>query len=282
VGNWDLENDIDFGPAFVPPGEALAGTMCALFRAAENDFAVALVANSAHILDEWSNSKGPFFKWRIVAPPKLFVEYKRQVHFALNDFGELSSWHEDDFLALAWDLGKVALKRAGLRELKDIVVEPATENDPGWRRNAQDYLTGQGVNNQGNVYTTNRPRIVHDELFFRTQSEANVHDALLRRRIPFMPLPVVMRADGSKRPDTMNRRIEPDFVMLYKGKMVVVEIDGGSHAETPVAAHERVKFLVEAGALVERIDTDRCKDTEGAALVVADLLKTLDRRIDAA
>ncbi len=34
-------------------GESIAATICALFRAAGDDFAVALIANSTHALEGW-------------------------------------------------------------------------------------------------------------------------------------------------------------------------------------------------------------------------------------
>lgn len=280
--NYDEEIPFDRDP--VRDGEMLAGTLCALFRADGYDFGIALLANSSHFLEQWKYRNGTvFYKWRIAAPPTLFVEYKRQINWALNDWGNETNQHEGDFQARAWFLGREALTSAGLTEESHIIVEPAKESDPDWRRHAQEHLTGQGINNQGNVVSTNRPRIVHDELFFRAISETYVHDALLRRNIPFMPLPVVMRADGSKRHDKKtNRRIELDFVLLYRGKVVILEIDGGSHtSENAVEADERVRFLRERGALVHRLNANRCKDSETALLAVVDVLKTIDREIDA-
>lgn len=279
--NWDEEIPLQRNPTI--EGESIAGTLCALFRTVDYDFGVALLANSSHALEQWKSGTKTFYRWRSTAPPRLFVEYKRQVRWATNDWGNATDWHEDDFHARAWDLGEETLKAAGLRDQRDILVDAAKENDPGWRRYAQEYLTGQGINNQGNVVAMNRPRIIHDELVFRSMSETYVHDAFLRRGIPFMPLPVVMRADGSKRIDkTTNRRIEPDFALLYRGKFLVVELDGGSHVhQSPVEADGRVKFLRERGAIVYRLDADRCKDIETALLAVKDLLESVDREIDA-
>ena len=281
MSDLNASDEIEFSFELSRAGERLAATMCTLFRSDDFDFGLALLANSTHVLEPWTRGEEKFHKWRITAPPKLFVEYKRQVNWLLNDFGNEIDIHDGDFHSRAWYIGEEALCRADVSRIDRTLVEPAHDNDPAWRRNAQDYLTGQGVNNQGNVFLTKHPRIVHDELFFRSMAEANIHDALIRRRLPFMPLPVVMRADGTTRPDKTNRRIEPDFVVLLRGRMVVIEIDGGTHTESPAEAHLRLKFLQDAGALVERFSADRCKDSEGAALAVADLLKSIDRRIDA-
>lgn len=267
----------------VPAGEKLAATMCALFRADDYDFGVALVVYSDHFLDPRTLKSGrDFHKWRIEVPTKLFVEYKRQVQFGEDDWGNPSSVHLNDFHERAWHLGYEAITRAGLRDVDDIIIEPSPKHDAEWRGQGIDYLNGTGLNNQGNVMVTNRPRIAHDDLVFRSVSETHVHQALVQRNVVFMPLPVVMRNDGKRPRPTGVGRIEPDFVILYKGRTVVLEIDGGSHnLETPVEAQERLAFMEAGGAIVERIRAERCMDLEGALLAVNDMLKKVDRRIEA-
>ena len=279
----DGEEETDFSmDDLVPAGEKLAAIICALFRADEYDFGVALIVFSDHFLDPWTSGDKNFHKWRIEVPTKLFVEYKRQVEFGIDDWGNGPQYHANDFHDRAWRLGFEALKRSGLRKEDDILIEPSYKHDAEWRGQGIDYLKGTGLNNQGNVFLSNRPRIPHDELVFRTVSETYVHQALVQRKVIFMPLPVVMRNDGKKPRPTGSGRIEPDFVILYRGRTVVLEIDGGSHdQESPVDAQERLAFMESAGAYVERVRTDQCKDLEGALLAVNDVLKKIDKRIDA-
>lgn len=94
-----------------------------------------------------------------------------------------------------------------------------------------------------------------------------------------MPLPVIMRIDGTKRADGISTRIEPDFCLLYGGRLVILEIDGGSHWESPADADKRVQFLREQGAIVRRLHADKCSDIEKAGLAVSDALKSIDREI---
>lgn len=134
--------------------------------------------------------------------------------------------------------------------------------------------------NQANVMLENRPRIVHDGLYFRSTAEQYVHDYLIDRRIPFLPLPVVMRADGAKRKDGANRRIEPDFVLLYRGRAIVIELDGDGHQESPAGAERRVRFLREQGVIVHHLDAAACLSTDAARTAISELLKTIDREIN--
>lgn len=252
-------------------GNALAGTMCAIFRAAGDDFAVALLANSTHNLERWTyNESGKFsrYKWRITVPPSLYVEYKKQE--------TTNEWDAPpDFLSETKRLGGDDL----LSQVKEIIVSPRVETDEHWRLGAQAYLAGQGINNQGNVMLTNRPRIVHDELFFRTIEEQYLYDALVSRRLPVMPLPVVLRTDGTKRPDGSHCRIEPDFCILYRGRLIIIELDGGSHVESPADAEKRLQYLREAGAIVRRLKSETCADEEKAKVTVVGLLKSVDSEL---
>jgi len=70
--NWDEEIPLQRNPTI--EGESIAGTLCALFRADDYDFGVALIANSSHALEQWKSGTKTFYRWRSTAPPRLFVE----------------------------------------------------------------------------------------------------------------------------------------------------------------------------------------------------------------
>jgi very-short-patch-repair endonuclease len=77
--------------------------------------------------------------------------------------------------------------------------------------------------------------------------------------ISFAPLPVFVRGGETY------RRIEPDFVVLKDGIVMVVEVDGDTvHKETPTEAHNRTAMLVHEGAHVERVDAGECNTPEKA------------------
>ncbi len=259
-------------------GESLAATMAAMFAARGNDFAVGLLVNARHFIERFefvSGSKAgklSRYKWLISIPPPLYALYVEQDQSGDNDFWD----NRDDFVAQAWRLGGPLMENIASN---DIVVSADLLETPRWREAARSHLAGAGVTNQGNVHVQTRPKILHDELWFRHIEEQYIYEALLRRGHPFMPLPVVMRANGKKRPNGINSRIEPDFCILYKGRLVVLEVDGGSHWESPADAEKRILFLREHGAIVRRISADDCGDQEKASLAVADELRSLEAEL---
>jgi hypothetical protein len=165
------------------------------------------------------------------------------------------------------------------RSISDFVIEPLIEADSNWRISAKRYLEGGETNNQGNVFKSNRPRISYDELYFRTIEEQFVYQVLVGARIPFMPLPVLLSGAGKKRPDGTSRRIEPDFCFLLQGRFAILEIDSGSHIESPVDAEKRVQFLRERGAIIRRLEAGRIKDEPSAQSVVQEALTSIDAEI---
>ena len=260
-------------------GESLAATLAAAFAARGDDFAVGLLVNAKHKIETWEYTSGTRagkfskYRWIITCPPSLYALYDEQDQSR----SDMSFEDRDDFLVKASALGGHLMDDIAF---SDIVVIADLNTDPNWRETARAHLGGAGVSNQGNVYMQKRPQILHDELWFRHIEEQYVYEALLRQGCPFMPLPVVMRANGKRRPNGVNSRIEPDFCILYKGKLVVLELDGGSHWETPADAEKRLIFMRENGAIVRRISAENCGDQERAALEVADVLRSLDSELD--
>jgi len=73
-------------------------------------------------------------------------------------------------------------------------------------------------------------------------------------------------------------RVEPDFVILNDGLVMIVEVDGDLyHTETPAAAHVRLKFITDEGAKLERITAAECDTPEKAAEAVARIIQTIGK-----
>lgn len=142
--------------------------------------------------------------------------------------------------------------------------------DPRWRNKAKDWLQGKGITNQGRVRSDNIASRTCDGLLFRSEPEINLYRALKSAGVSFAPLPVFVRGGESY------RRIEPDFIVIKEGVVLVVEVDGDTvHHETPVDAHNRTTMLVHEGAHLERIRASECDTPEKAAVVVQRLLGIL-------
>jgi very-short-patch-repair endonuclease len=75
------------------------------------------------------------------------------------------------------------------------------------------------------------------------------------------------------------RRIEPDFVIFKDDLVTIVEIDGDLyHTETPHQAHVRIKFLLDEGARLDRINANECDGDDKARGAVDRILLTIDKR----
>ena len=120
--------------------------------------------------------------------------------------------------------------------LESIVLVPLiVPAEEGWREEALRFVKGEGVTNQGRVRSDNIASKQHKGLLFRSEAEITLFVALTRAKLAVAPLPVFVRIGK-----TYNR-IEPDFVVVYKGITFVVEVDGDTyHKELPAEADKRL------------------------------------------
>lgn len=149
---------------------------------------------------------------------------------------------------------------------------PQISSRQTWRENAIEWLNGKKVNNQGRVRSDNVASMNSDGLLFRSEPEINFYKALKQLGVSFAPLPVFVRG-GSK-----YRRIEPDFVIIKDGVMMVIEVDGDTvHRETPAEAHARTVMLSHEGAHIERISASECDSEEKARKVATRIIGVISR-----
>jgi AbiJ N-terminal domain 3 len=158
--------------------------------------------------------------------------------------------------------------------LERVVIAPATEVRGGWRAAAYEWLSGIGINNQGRVRSANVASLEVDGLLFRSEPEINLYRAFKRKRVTFAPLPVFLRGGESY------ARLEPDFVLLKDGCVLVVEVDGDTfHRESPADAHRRLLPLDHEGAKIERVTAQECETPEKAGVCADRLLGVVERLI---
>lgn len=156
--------------------------------------------------------------------------------------------------------------------LSGVTITPILKVEPDWREKARASLAGSGVSNQGRVRSDNIASRSCDGLLFRSQQEINLYKALKSLGVSFAPLPVFIRGG-----DTY-KRIEPDFVILKDGVLMIVEVDGDTvHKETPAEAQDRTNMLAHEGAHVERVKASECETVELANSCAKKLLKILDK-----
>lgn len=157
-----------------------------------------------------------------------------------------------------------------------VTITPLLVKDNSWRDKAQVWLSGEKVNNQGRVRSDNVAPRTADGLQFRSLPEIYLYQALKSLGVSFAPLPVFVRGGDEY------RRIEPDFVILKEGIVLVVEVDGDTyHRETPSEAHNRTTMLAHEGASIERINASQCDTPEKATACAKRLMGIISKLKDA-
>jgi hypothetical protein len=156
--------------------------------------------------------------------------------------------------------------------MENVVISPAADTHQNWRSAANEWLSGRGINNQGRVRSDNIASLEVDGLPFRSEPEINLYKAFKRRGVTFAPLAVFIRGGQNY------ARLEPDFVVLKDGVLLVVEVDGDTyHRESPSDAHRRLLPLDHEGAKIERVTAEDCKTSEDAMRCADQLLEVVER-----
>lgn len=158
--------------------------------------------------------------------------------------------------------------------LQEVQIIPLAITNDAWREDARAWASGAGINNQGRVRTDNIASRACEGLLFRSQPEIHLFKALKRLGVTFAPLPVFVRGGATY------TRLEPDFVVLKDGVIMVVEVDGDTfHPETPAEAHARLQPLDHEGAAIERVSAAECSTPDAAKQTADRLLAILNKRI---
>ncbi|MFT3772985.1 MAG: hypothetical protein QM820_46980 [Minicystis sp.] len=170
------------------------------------------------------------------------------------------------------EAGQTVLRAHKEDWLSDVTIAPLPEKNDRWRQDIDEYLSGRKITNQGRVRSNNPAPLSADGLFFRSQPEIHLYFALKSAGVTFAPLPVFIRGGVDY------SRLEPDFVLLNDGVLLVVEVDG-NHREGPADAHARLRPLHSEGAVVERVKAEECDTPEKAKACAVRLKQILKKRI---
>jgi hypothetical protein len=114
------------------------------------------------------------------------------------------------------------------------------------------------INNQGVQFYSNSKIHTWENLRFRSKTEIKIAEALDRTGVLFVPNSLARlntpKGRGNK---------EADFLICYKGKWGVLEVDGPYHtAERRVEEQERERiFKINGIKVVERFDAKECYET---------------------
>ncbi len=128
--------------------------------------------------------------------------------------------------------------------------------DPDWRTELLEIARGKGVHNQAAEVSSAR---IWNNLRFRSQSEVRIAQALDRADTLFFPNCMARLGLSVGR-----RNREADFLVCYKGKWGILEVDGEPfHPPSRTTAdHERDRLFKAHGIVViEHFDASECFET---------------------
>ena len=238
--------------------EALLATSARLFASEGSLREVAILANAEYSID-WCREEFDqnIYHLYLQVPDCLYSQISDDIEGCEN---------------LILEKARILLRPYPDDDLAYLSISPILGAGEEWRENAKNLVTGKGVNNQGRVRSDNIAPIQEDGLLFRSQNEVRFYKALKLLGVPFAPLPVFIRG-GEK-----YRRIEPDFVIVKNGVVLVVEVDGDTvHNETPAEAHDRTTMLTYEGVRMERIKASDCQTQEQANACAKRMLQVIDK-----
>lgn len=111
-----------------------------------------------------------------------------------------------------------------------------------------------------------------ERLRFRSQTEIKIAITLDSVGVFFLP-----NCRGRVGPMNERKSVEADFVILYKGKLGILEVDGPTHGGAAAKDHRQdALFLHNGVSLVQRYEASRCyADPDG---VVKEFLALLEKR----
>lgn len=244
--------------------EALLASLFELLkeRGAAREIALLLNAETQGIQSSYDNWNGGTCGWSL----RLAVE--------LRLFGRLSQEDRDDAARIIREAVGPFFAEFTNDNLESVLIVPRAVDNAQWRDDASAFLGGAGTTNQGRVRSDNIASRQVDGLLFRSEPEIHLYRAFKAMGVTFAPLPVFLRGG------TSYTRLEPDFVVLKDGLVMVVEVDGDTyHRESPVDAHQRLAPLDHEGAKIERVRATECETPEAAKACATRLLQLLDKRI---
>jgi hypothetical protein len=150
-----------------------------------------------------------------------------------------------------------------------VEIVPRLEEDNEWRLTATMYLAAIGLTNQGRAHSDNVAPLDFEGLKFRSGAEKRLYLALKGLAVPVAPLPVFVQGGADY------ERREPDFVILRQSRLCIIEV----HGPLSNTSDERLQFLINAGAIVERVSADCCGTLAKARDAAADVLRRIDERL---
>jgi hypothetical protein len=168
---------------------------------------------------------------------------------------------------------RVALKAVTPPEVFVSGIDTRFDQSPavaGWRDDVAAFILGREAHNQA---PGGGPTKVWENLRFRSESEKRVAQALDAEGAMFFPNCRARATD-----DETRRTVEPDFLVCWKGKWGILEVDGEPFHPPTRTLHDHARDRVSKAhgvMVVEHFDASEC--FERPAEVVRKFLTLLER-----
>lgn len=147
-----------------------------------------------------------------------------------------------------------AVVRAEDEHVTSVELLPALVKGD-WRKDIEATLRGK-PSNQAKLVRRPDQFPVRDSMRFRDSAEVALYEALkLKQEALPATETILIVPNASVR--VVGRTWEPDFLVTYKGRTGVIEVDGGTHRKKYADDKSRDRLLEDAGILrVERLDVE--------------------------
>jgi hypothetical protein len=145
----------------------------------------------------------------------------------------------------------------------------------GWRQQLARDLAAERPSNQANRVRLEPTRVTRDGLFLTNQEENKVYTVLreVQESLPDNDTLLIAPLPGVRIPD---HTYWPDFLIAYKGRAGVIEVDGPHHHGRRVADASRERLLRNAGIRhIDRIAVEDLATKPGGEKFVRDFLARL-------
>ena len=163
--------------------------------------------------------------------------------------------------------------RGSQREAQSVSVQPALVA-AGWRSNVEGLLR-PSASNQAGLVPLQPNALRADNMAFRDKGELVLYDAFKARQAS-LPRDQTLTIVPNAAVRVPGRTWEPDFVIVFGGRVGIVEVDGTSHAKKYANDKSRDEILEDSGfALVRRLDVKDAEDPTQAAAFVDRFLRKL-------
>ncbi|MGV9849950.1 hypothetical protein ACWDWU_14425 [Streptomyces sp. NPDC003442] len=138
-----------------------------------------------------------------------------------------------------------------------VVQESLPVVGPDWREVVQREISGERPTNQARRLQPGPRRWLEDNLAFTNEGEQSVYRALKNRQENVLPRQETVSIFPLPNGRIVRRTLEPDFLVTYKGRAGILEIDGPHHNARRALDTTRDHLLHDSGiAYVDRVPVE--------------------------